>query len=80
MAKKMSRYQANKKILKVLKKLVERWPNWRFNQILLNADVTLEGKDMFFDESIETLDRMDHNDIVLGSQAMTDDLTPGEYK
>ena len=76
----MSRYQANKKILTMLEKLIERWPNWRFNQILLNADVTLKDKDMFFDESTETLDRMDHNDIVLGSHAMTDDLTPDEYK
>lgn len=80
MAKKMSRYQTNKKILTLLEKLVERWPTWRFNQILLNADVTLEGKDMFFDESTETLDRMNHNDIVLDSQAMTDDLTPGKHK
>ena len=59
MPKKYSRYQANKLILAKLEKLVERYPDWRFNQILSNTDVVLEGKDMFYDESTETLERLE---------------------
>ena len=59
MAKKCSRYQANKQILEKLAKLVEKYPDWRFNQILSNTDVVLEGQDMFYDESTETLERLE---------------------
>lgn len=57
--KKMTRYQANKQILEKLAKLVEKYPAWRFNQILSNTDVVLEGQDMFYDESTETLERLE---------------------
>ena len=57
--KKMTRYQANKQILEKLTKLVEKYPDWRFNQILSNTDVVLEGQDMFYDESTETLERLE---------------------
>lgn len=57
--KKMTRYQANKQILEKLAKLVEKYPDWRFNQILSNTDVVLEGQDMFYDESTETLKRLE---------------------
>lgn len=64
--KKMTRYQANKQILEQLTKLVEKYPDWRFNQILSNTDVVLEGNDMFFDESIETLERLENSIIMKG--------------
>lgn len=57
--KKMTRYQANKQILEKLAELVEKYPDWRFNQILSNTDVVLEGQDMFYDESTETLERLE---------------------
>ena len=57
--KKMTRYQANKQILEKLTKLVEKYPDWRFNQILSNTDIVLEGQDMFYDESTETLERLE---------------------
>lgn len=64
--KKMTRYQANKQILEQLTMLVEKYPDWRFNQILSNTDVVLEGNDMFFDESIETLERLENSIIMKG--------------
>ena len=59
-----SRYQANKLILAKLAKIVEAMPTWRFNQILQNVDITIQNQDMFYDESVDTLARMEKNDIV----------------
>ena len=59
----MTRQEANKKILEKLTRMVEEHPDWRFGQILMNANVLLRidfGKvrDPFYDESTETLENM----------------------
>lgn len=33
------RYESNQKIIEILSKLVERFPQWRFQQILQNVDI-----------------------------------------
>lgn len=58
MKNKMRRIDANKKILEILATLIEKHPELRFNQILLNYSVTLRGIDMFFEEPHETLTRL----------------------
>ena len=54
----MTRHQANKEILKRLEALVDKFPDWRFNQILQNTYVTVRDMDMFYDEPTDTLERM----------------------
>lgn len=58
------RQEANRKLIKVLEKLVEAYPDWRFGQILFNAQFiirkenSLDIKDPFYEESEETLERI----------------------
>ena len=54
----MTKQNANKKILEILSEIVEAQPDWRFGQILENAGTVLQGSDMFFEKSAETLSRM----------------------
>lgn len=35
----MTRLEANRQILSILKTLVETYPDWRFGQLMRNADV-----------------------------------------
>ena len=56
---KMTRQEANRKILEKIAKVVEAEPNWRFHQILQNIGVELQGQrgqDQWFEESVETLE------------------------
>ena len=68
-----SRLEANRKIIGLLANLVETYPDWRFHQILTNVNVNVSEldnngllmcKDMFYEESEDTLDRVASNDIV----------------
>lgn len=66
----MTRQEANKKILEILANEIEKFPDGRFNQILINLDFTYqETKDTFSgwselevlnygEESVETLKRI----------------------
>ena len=58
MKKKITRLEANREILKLLNGIVEAQPDWRFHQILQNMDVNFRGADQFFEESVETLERL----------------------
>lgn len=53
---KMTRQEANRKILEKIAKVVEVAPYWRFHQILQNIGVEDRGRDQWFDESVETLE------------------------
>jgi hypothetical protein len=61
----MTRQEANKEILKILEDYVNKYPDWRFGQILVNSNVvtvihTSNGSvcyDLFYEESKVTLER-----------------------
>lgn len=53
-----ARQQANRKILQLLEKMVEKYPDWRFHQILDNVNITAAAEDRFYEESVDTLKRM----------------------
>lgn len=60
-----SRYNSNKEILQVLELIIDRFPNWRFHQILQNIDIIDKfGTDLFFEESNKTLKKVKNNAIV----------------
>ena len=58
---------ANKQILKLLSEIIDMHPEWRFHQVLQNIDINMRNfnafslKDLFYEESTETLDRMEKN-------------------
>lgn len=57
-----SRYDANLQIVMVLNDLVSEHPDWRFQQILQNMGISSrEGKDLFYEESVDTLNRLREN-------------------
>lgn len=52
----MTRLEANRLIIVKLSKAVEALPQWRFHQILHSFGIIdQEGRDRFFEESVETL-------------------------
>lgn len=54
------RQSANREIVSRIEKIVEQQPDWRFGQILFNLGiVSYNSGDIFFDESVEILERMD---------------------
>ena len=55
----MTRLEANRKILELLKEAVETWPDWRFHQILQNLNIEDTGVDKWYEESEKTLNTMD---------------------
>ena len=52
----MTRIEANREILKRISEIVERFPDWRFHQILQNMGIENVGADKFYEESVDTLD------------------------
>lgn len=52
------RHECNQKILTELSDLVEKHPDWRFHQILMNYDIEIPGEDKFYEESNETLKKL----------------------
>ena len=60
-----SRYDANLQIVLILNDLVAKYPDWRFQQILQNVDISSrDGKDLFYEESITTLNRLRENCLI----------------
>lgn len=60
-----SRYDANIQIVIILNDLVSEHPDWRFQQILQNMEISSrEGKDLFYEESIDTLNRLRENYLI----------------
>lgn len=55
----MTRLEANRRILELLKEAVETWPDWRFHQILQNLNIEETGVDKWYEESEKTLNTMD---------------------
>lgn len=49
------RKEANLEILDLLKELVEKNPKLRFHQLLEMLNITVLGKDKFYEESVKTL-------------------------
>lgn len=59
------RYESNQRIVEILSELVEKFPQWRFQQILQNVDIaSRNGEDLFYEESYDTLTTMTNNAIV----------------
>ena len=53
------RQKYNKELLDVITQYVEKYPDWRFHQILQNIGICMRRQgDMFFEESYETVRRM----------------------
>lgn len=60
-----SRYDSNKAIIRIISLINDKFPDWRFHQILQNIEVIGRlGEDLFYEESIETLERMLNNCLV----------------
>lgn len=51
----MNRQEANRKILELVSRAVEDFPDWRFHQILQNLGVEQPAIDQWYEESEETL-------------------------
>lgn len=59
------RYESNQRIVEILSELVEKFPQWRFQQILQNVDVaSRNGEDLFYEESYDTLTALINNPTV----------------
>lgn len=48
----------NRFILARLAELAEKYPDWRFHQLLQNAGVSRSGEDQFYEESRTTFENM----------------------
>ena len=55
-----SRLDANRAIVKIIAGAVEKFPDWRFHQIMQNLGLELgtPGWDLFYEESEKTLARL----------------------
>ena len=51
----MTRQEANRKIVELVAKAVEEFPDWRFHQILQNMGIEEPHDDQWYEESSETL-------------------------
>ena len=51
----MTRLEANRSIVNLIKETVEAYPDWRFHQSLQNLEVEKPGIDQWYEESTETL-------------------------
>ena len=51
----MNRQDANRKILELVSRAVEDFPDWRFHQILQNLGAEKPAIDQWYEESDETL-------------------------
>ena len=61
------RQESNYKILLILSKIMEEFPDLRFQQILQNIDLTSnDKKDLYYEESVDTLKTIMNNEIVKG--------------
>ena len=68
------RYESNQRIVEILSELVEKFPQWRFQQILQNVDVaSRNGEDLFYEENYDTLTALTNNTIVRSILSKTAD-------
>ena len=51
----MTRLEANRLIVNLIKETLEAYPDWRFHQILQNLEVEKPGIDQWYEESTDTL-------------------------
>ena len=66
------RYESNQRIVEILSELVEKFPQWRFQQILQNVDIaSRNGEDLFYEESYDTLTTMTNNATVRSTLSHT---------
>ena len=67
------RYESDQRIVEILSELVEKFPQWRFQQILQNVDIaSRNGEDLFYEESYDTLTTMTNNATVSAILSQTD--------
>ena len=59
----MDRLIANRAILAILAVEVERHPELRFHQLLVNVGIEETGKDKFYEESEKTLDGLQKRNL-----------------
>lgn len=50
----MARQEANKELVKLISEMVEKYPDWRFHQILMNCGIEISTS-QFYEESEKTL-------------------------
>lgn len=55
------RQEYNRKILEALTKVIEDFPDWRFQQILQNLNIVVPGEDAWYQESVDTFTRLPKN-------------------
>jgi hypothetical protein len=48
----------NREIVKKISEMVEKYPDLRFTQILLNMEILDKKRDLFYEESLTTLMRV----------------------
>ena len=53
-----SRKIANRVILLIIDNVIEMCPDWRFNQLLQNINITKRDEDLFYEESKTTLEHV----------------------
>ena len=51
----MTRLEANRLIVNLIKETLEAYPDWRFHQILQNLGVEKPETDQWYEESTDTL-------------------------
>lgn len=56
---KLSRHQANCLIMAKLQRLIDKYPDQRFNQLLQNFGVTDATVDLYYEESERTLEKLE---------------------
>ena len=54
----MTRQEANRKILDLVGKAIEEFPDWRFHQILQNMWIEQPAIDQWYEESEDTLNNI----------------------
>ena len=52
------RLNTNLAIIEELRRLAQKYPDWRFHQLLQNCKANIAGTDLFYEESSITFDRM----------------------
>lgn len=67
------RKEANLEILDLLKELVEKNPKLRFHQLLEMLNITVLGKDKFYEESVKTLNDLKNEIKRLNESKQIDD-------
>lgn len=59
-----SRKIANRVILLIIDNVIEMCPDWRFNQLLQNINITKRDEDLFYEESKTTLEHVLQDKLV----------------